>query len=780
MLSPEPAFSNIYAAGQDTISRAAPLVIAGSSAYPPFSFLNEDEKPDGFDVDIIKALMEKIGYKNNYSITLASWPELTSDFIKGKIDILIGVTHTKKILKSGYFTIPYSRIKHCFATRKKDNINTLNDLKGKEVMIRKGGWYDFYLSENPPIFKIFYVKDVECGLKMLEKGEHDAVLSSNMVINYFLDKNGTRSIKIHKSGLESTAYSITINASRKEMLDKINSGLEEMHYEGTYDKIINKWFGFFKRAKNRKILFIIVFLMLLLASILLLFIYFSRKRIRKVILQLKNFRQEAEIAMSAGKVFAWSYDVNNGVLRRINIKKGEEEKHKAKQSLKEEMRDMVEKDRKIFSGIMSDLIKGKSSSSFMEFKKNDGKGGFLHYEANIKRIEKSRYQHLRIIGTVKEVTERKNMLNQLDLYRKRIKFINATSDFVLFQYNVSEQIFYLLEESGEVDSKKYRSEEYLETVFPSDMKTARIFFENMNKGLQKTIDTELRVKDNLHKQDKESSSGEIFHWNAVHAEAYEYDKDNRILTYLGIIRNNNQWKKMNEKLVKLRDEAEEANRNKTDFLANISHEIRTPLNSIVGFSNLLKQTVSKKEKKQFIEIIKKNNEALLQLINVILELAKIDAGSYKINYTYFQILPLIQKTISAYDKLLKEGVSIRCNCTDNTEIYSDKDKLTLILKNLIANAVKFTQKGHIDIYYEFNMGKMTLSVSDTGIGIPKEYKKKIFERFEKFDSFAQGTGLGLSLCKSIATTLGGKIGFESEAGTGTRFWLVIPYIKEKL
>ena len=208
-------------------------------------------------------------------------------------------------------------------------------------------------------------------------------------------------------------------------------------------------------------------------------------------------------------------------------------------------------------------------------------------------------------------------------------------------------------------------------------------------------------------------------------------------------------------LEKARSRAEQSDKLKSAFLANMSHEIRTPLNAIVGFSDLLMVTEDQEEKEEFIQIINANNELLLKLINDILDLSKIEAGSVELKYENFDLAVYFNElAASMHRRVVNPQVRlVPVNPYETCTVRLDKNRLAQILTNFVTNAIKYT---------------------DTGIGIPEDKKDKVFHRFEKLDEFAQGTGLGLSICKAIVEACRGEIGFESEFDKGSLFWAVLP------
>lgn len=229
-------------------------------------------------------------------------------------------------------------------------------------------------------------------------------------------------------------------------------------------------------------------------------------------------------------------------------------------------------------------------------------------------------------------------------------------------------------------------------------------------------------------------------------------------------------------LEKARSRAEQSDKLKSAFLANMSHEIRTPLNAIVGFSDLLMVTEDQEEKEEFIQIINANNKLLLKLINDILDLSKIEAGSVELKYEDFDLAVYFNElAASMHRRVVNPQVRlVPVNPYETCTVRLDKNRLAQILTNFVTNAIKYTSKGTIEMGYEKIDENIRLYVRDTGIGIPEDKKDKVFHRFEKLDEFAQGTGLGLSICKAIVEACRGEIGFESEFDKGSLFWAVLP------
>ena len=269
-------------------------------------------------------------------------------------------------------------------------------------------------------------------------------------------------------------------------------------------------------------------------------------------------------------------------------------------------------------------------------------------------------------------------------------------------------------------------------------------------------------------------------WVEVRAAVDERDANGKPLSLIGTSMTVTQRKEMEEALVQAKVKAEEANTLKSSFLANISHEIRTPLNAIVGFSSLLvsaERGISE-EKQEYINIIENNNTLLLQLISDVLDLSKIEAGTMEFDYAPVDVHGLfieLEDTFRLRNK--KSGICI-CYHRRTTEcvVKADRNRLVQVMMNLMNNAVKFTGEGSIEFGFDVREdGFLHFYVTDTGCGIPEERLEEIFGNFVKLNSFVQGTGLGLTICRAIVERMGGKIGAVSRLGQGSTFWFTLPY-----
>ena len=253
------------------------------------------------------------------------------------------------------------------------------------------------------------------------------------------------------------------------------------------------------------------------------------------------------------------------------------------------------------------------------------------------------------------------------------------------------------------------------------------------------------------------------------------EEENMVLTVHDIT----QLKETEKQLTLAKEKAENADLSKSAFLANLSHEIRTPLNAITGFAEVLASANTEEEKAQYQEIIKMNADLLLQLVNDILDMSKIEAGTLEFVYTKVDINLLLSDLRQLFQMRVNDaGKNIRIIAEPSLpscSIETDRNRVAQVLSNFTTNAIKFTQEGTISIGYEARDTELYFYVTDTGAGIPADKLPEVFGRFVKLNKDKKGTGLGLSISKTIVNKLEGQIGADSVEGKGSTFWFTIPY-----
>ena len=320
----------------------------------------------------------------------------------------------------------------------------------------------------------------------------------------------------------------------------------------------------------------------------------------------------------------------------------------------------------------------------------------------------------------------------------------------------------------------YPASECLDCICPEDVERVRHRYEDLANGRQEVATEEFRIT-------SYENGTPYTNWVEVRAQAEKPGTDGKVKFLVGSLLVITKRKNEQLELIRAKERAEEADRLKSAFLANMSHEIRTPLNAIVGFSSILGTVDNPAERKEYVSIIENNAELLLQLINDILDLAKIEAGTMDFVYTPVDVNGLMMELKSLIAMRVRPGVVLdMVQGADACVISTDRNRLSQVLINLLTNAVKFTDKGSITFGYKLRGSEIYFYVTDTGCGIPKNKQALIFDRFVKLNSCVQGTGLGLPICQHIVSKMDGHLGVDSEVDKGSTFWFTLPYHRAEL
>ena len=364
-------------------------------------------------------------------------------------------------------------------------------------------------------------------------------------------------------------------------------------------------------------------------------------------------------------------------------------------------------------------------------------------------------------------------LEELDKIRRG----NVEYDFILkamkiavwhFDYGVHSFVFEKDYRDGLNNYVPKAGEDFKDTltvIAPADVERVNSAFNDICEGRTDFYHQEYQVLD--------KTTG-ISYWEESYATIVDRNAEGKPTKIVGTSQRIDERKKMESSLVAARNKAEESDRLKTAFLANMGHEIRTPLNAIVGFADLLPVVQGEEERNQLITEIQNNNRKLLRIIDGLVSMSKIEAGAKSLMMAHVDMNQLLQQMVDTYQPTTNVPITLHC-AMERLQIESDRDKLFELIDNLVQNAVKFTTAGSIRIGYDLmDDNQVHIWVSDTGKGISPSDYERIFERFVKLDEYIPGAGLGLSVAKSHVQSLGGKIGVESEVGKGSTFWVNLP------
>ena len=305
--------------------------------------------------------------------------------------------------------------------------------------------------------------------------------------------------------------------------------------------------------------------------------------------------------------------------------------------------------------------------------------------------------------------------------------------------------------------------ETLTAIAPADVDRVSKAFEDICEGRSDFYHQEYQVI---------SRSGNTY-WEESYGTIVERDADGKPTKIVGTSQRIDERKHLENSLVAARNKAEESDRLKTAFLANMGHEIRTPLNAICGFADLLPVIDNAEDRNQMIAEIQSNNRKLLRIIDGLVSMSKIEAGAKSLMMAKVDLNQLLQQMADTYQPTTNLPIQVQCPLPE-LKIESDREKVLEILDHLVQNAVKFTTEGEITLSYEVQGNQVRVNVADTGKGVAKADQTRIFERFVKLDEYIPGTGLGLSVVESLVKNLGGSVGVDSSLGVGSNFWFVLP------
>ena len=380
------------------------------------------------------------------------------------------------------------------------------------------------------------------------------------------------------------------------------------------------------------------------------------------------------------------------------------------------------------------------------------------------------------VGTIfyqrKKGRQLKEELQQLD----KIKQNNTEYEFVLkamkiavWRYDAHTQSFAFENDFREgvntyVPDDNETFSEILSVISPSDVDRVNKSFSDIVEGRTDFYHEEYQVN---------NQSAGVSYWEESYATVVERDENGMPLKIVGTSQRIDERKEMEASLVTARNKAEESDRLKTAFLANMGHEIRTPLNAIVGFADLLPVVESAEDRNQLIKEIQTNNHKLLRIIDGLVSMSKIEAGAKSLMMAKVDVNQVLRQMADTYKPTTMLELTTECPL-EQFLIQTDREKLLEILDNLTQNALKFTETGSVTLGYDVLGDHVRIWVKDTGKGIPAEDRERIFERFVKLDEYIPGTGLGLSVAKSHVLSLNGTIGVVSQVGEGSTFWIELP------
>lgn len=749
-----------------------PIIIKGEFNYPPYEFINELGEPDGFNVEIVEAIMKELNFP--YTLVLEPWKQVIDELQQGKIDLVTGMMYTNERAKEFKFGAIHNHMFLSVIFRKGSQpINDIRELKGKEIIVLEKDITQEILEQEGFSSELIPVKNLSEGLLMLSKSKYDYAVASLEMARTVIRRYGIDNLALNSlTDLPIKEYCFA--GSNDSLLSMVNQAFYVIKENGTYDTIYNRWFIPIEKKYIPTFVYLTVIALMLALLIFIVFVRLLRKQVKASNKKLELTGQKLALALSADNMAVWGYDVYKDTLYNIHGTVFPDKGIKKSQSIELVHPD----DREAFNTLFKKVIQGEEPkvSTFFRFE-DSCTTGWLYIETKFAVIRSSNGKVKTVIGTHKDVTdavllqerEKKLQKEMRESVRKTELVIQATN-MVLWEFDCLTRTFKCYNEpvNHYDETQLLTLEEYSVYFHPEDLGAASADVDRMLRGEEKCLPVDVRVK---------YPNDESWHFCTIQGTPLEYNPaTGRIIKYAGFRRDNTEMLLAQRNLEEEKEKAQQADRLKSAFLANMSHEIRTPLNAVVGFSSLLHELEDEEEHAKAIELINTNSDLLLRLINDILDLSKIEAGVMSFSHEEFDMAAFFDGfAISLRQRITKPEVTfITENPYEECIIHFDRNRLAQVYTNFVGNAIKYISKGHIRVGYSCTNEGIRIYVEDTGIGISAGKHHLVFQRFEKLDDFAQGTGLGLSICKAITDAAQGEIGFTSEEGQGSTFWAWFP------
>lgn len=748
----------------DTHHKREMLIIANLNS-PPYSFRDKTGQSAGFNIDLIKKVMALL--HQPYRIKLMSWADCIGTYNQGKADILIGMKYSKERARKYHFGPILSYVFVCSVVREDHHpvttIETLRQCK-KICIVNKTNLKDFLDSLNPPIHSTPLKTTGDC-IRSVSEGYFDAVITYRPVAEFILKEKDLSHLNLYDVGMPPIEDRLVSND--KQLLNKIDNAIYTLKFNGYYDKIYGKWLSRSDGNISRYV-YLGVIILALIAILMLAFNYLLHIKVHQANQIIKSKSDSLAIALSSSDIGVWGYDVAKDRFYNVEWdffpKEG--------MTLHDALKIVHPDDHEVF--ISNIERKSKSPDSIMpriyRIEDRENKGKWNYVEVRSESVFDDKGIITNIIGTYKDITEKHKMEMLLRESAERMDLAIHASEMALWEISANTLLTRCYNSPiAALNEKETGLHELFEYAHPEDRESLLPYAKIVTQGLDATINMNVRLK--------YPSDGK-WHYCRITGKSFRRDEGNsRVRSYAGFSIDLTTLIETQHNLEKEKEKAQAADRLKTEFLANMSHEIRTPLNAIVGFTDVLRTIESQEEKETCFNLIDKNSTILLNLINDILDLSKIEAGAMEIKRERLNVSELFKTIYASLSKLAikRENVDFFYEIPDDAlTVLIDKRRIEQIITNFVTNAFKYTMEGHVCLKYQIEDNGIKIIVEDTGKGIPAEELESVFSRFEKLGSFEQGTGLGLSICKAIVEHCGGRIGAESTVGVGTTFWAWCP------
>ena len=752
------------------------LLVKEKLSFPPYSFINGAGAPDGFNVELVKAIMKDLNIP--YKIELTDWNDVKAGISDGSVDFTSMVFSPERD-SLFYFSSIYSTI-HIDAVYDKHSqpITALNQLKNKVIAIENGSITHDIIKTAGCNANIVLVSDLEEAIVNLSKGKYNAVVCDVTTANYIIKTHNLKNLTASDLGLPPRDYCFASKDNGTIAL--LNKGMVDLINNGTYSKLHDKWLTSYSRQHMPKTYYYIWTILLIAVIISFIVIEILKKRIDKSKDELSMRLKELRMALDAGGIGVWMFDNESKKFSNIEGTQFIADGTTGKESLALIHPD----DRKMVESAYSDIASGKTDKMSIQFRFRNSADGDWHNLSQNLISEKGRNGKVKmIVGCDDDITNEVKQRKEQESLLKKFESIFTNSSIGLMYYDKDMYLVDLNQKAAETLCVKDKNDWIGKSNLKDDMFMAQYARASHPEPHTDIINIDY---DNNPFLKKAIAEGMTPPSNKTGVHYYEmffnpiYNNDGELDSVILSATDVTSIMKSQTLLEDAKAKAEEADRQKSAFLANMSHDIRTPLNSILGFTTLALEAESKEEKEEYIKIINTNSELLMNLINDILDISKIEAGTMDFHPKEVDFSPAFNDLAESLRGNLKNPDIdfIVDNPYPECNVTLDFNRVAQIITNFTTNAIKHTEKGHIKVGYSYEGGGIRIYTEDTGSGIPEDQHDKVFQRFMKLDS-VQGTGLGLAICKAITDRCGGKIGFDSKFGSGSTFWAWIPAEKRE-
>ncbi|HKK09664.1 MAG TPA: transporter substrate-binding domain-containing protein [Bacteroidales bacterium] len=810
------------------------IIIAGDKRYPPYDYLDENSQPTGFNTALTQAIAREMDV--DIKIELMSWNEAREKLKEGKIDAIQGMYYSVERDQEFDLSPGFLKIRHVIISRKNGSKpETINDLKGKKIVVQKGDIMHDLVRQNDLDSNLITVESQDMAVKYVSGGKADAALVAQVQALYWMEQLNITNLRVAKDPVTTNDYCYSVKQGDQELLSIFSEGISILKAKGTYHDIYNKWLGEYGgRQYQQKDIFrygLIAGLPVLL--IVLIILIWNRMLKQQVNKKTKKLREEIEERkLFERKLSESNEQVNqqNEELQTLNeeLKSSYEElettiiKSRESEEMFRNLADstptaimLFQDDKWIYANGAAQQMTGFNSSELLEqffwdivhsdFKEVIRTKGLERQEHD---IGPGRYEICVVHKSGREVwtdlsaasitykgrpagiisaidtTKRKQAEKALKTSLKEIEHITSNVPNIIWKAEIDEEGSFTNTFISDV------ADEFLALPSGTINNNWNTYFNYVKPkhlpGIQNTL------KDGFKIPGKTSSiEYEVVKANGEHAwflstgKVYSEDK---MMVYGYTVditerkKSERELKELNKNLKIAKRKAEESDKLKLAFLLNISHEIRTPMNAIKGFSDILASEPLEEEHLRYIDIVKTNADQLLNIIDDVLLISRLQSEKMPMNEKEFVLDDFVNELLNSHGNLVTKKVRLKKTVPEeirDIKVLADSEKLRRMISELLVNASKYTNDGIIELgVRRLDENKLQFSVSDTGCGIPEKEKEHIFDRFYRSENAQKnairGTGLGLSIVKYLTEFIDGELTVESREDEGSLFKVSVP------